>query len=191
MKLSEEVLAGPSFEEPPSGAFAEEERVARAGEEDIPAGRGNRRAEVPRSIGRAAGNRGRAREHRDGCLRHGIFSAPRAEILRGARASDRRHGRRRAGFIYDAMDRIEKEARTALAAVAEGDALTTQLAVLRRFAKHAPSTRSPSGGVWRMPCSRRIATRSKAADAPMPPFRLGLRFKPFREANDFSILLLD
>ncbi len=41
-------------------------------------------------------------------------------------------------FISDAMDRIEKEARTALAAVAEGDALTTQLAVLRRFAKHAP-----------------------------------------------------
>ena len=41
-------------------------------------------------------------------------------------------------FTYDAMDRIEKEARTALAATAEGDTLTTQLAALRRFAKHAP-----------------------------------------------------
>jgi hypothetical protein len=41
-------------------------------------------------------------------------------------------------FISDAMDRIEKEARAALSAVAEGDALATQLAVLRRFAKHAP-----------------------------------------------------
>jgi hypothetical protein len=41
-------------------------------------------------------------------------------------------------FIYDAMDRVEKEARTALAATADGDTLTTQLAVLRRFAKHAP-----------------------------------------------------
>ena len=40
-------------------------------------------------------------------------------------------------FIYDAMDRVEKEARTALAATAEGDTLVTQLAVLRRFAKHA------------------------------------------------------
>src|SRR6202035_271338 len=40
-------------------------------------------------------------------------------------------------FIYDAMDRIEKEARTALAATAEGDILATQLAALRRFAKHA------------------------------------------------------
>jgi alkylation response protein AidB-like acyl-CoA dehydrogenase len=42
-------------------------------------------------------------------------------------------------FVYDALDRIEKEARTVLAAVAEGDALITQLAVLRRFAKHAPA----------------------------------------------------
>jgi hypothetical protein len=41
-------------------------------------------------------------------------------------------------FAYDAMDRIEKEARTALAASADGDTLVTQLAVLRRFAKHAP-----------------------------------------------------
>jgi hypothetical protein len=41
-------------------------------------------------------------------------------------------------FSYDAMDRIEKEARTALAATVEGDTLVTQLAALRRFAKHAP-----------------------------------------------------
>jgi hypothetical protein len=41
-------------------------------------------------------------------------------------------------YIYDAMDRVEKEARTALIATADGDTLTTQLAVLRRFAKHAP-----------------------------------------------------
>ena len=42
------------------------------------------------------------------------------------------------GAISDAMDRIEKEARTALAATADGDTLVTQLAVLRRFAKHSP-----------------------------------------------------
>jgi hypothetical protein len=41
-------------------------------------------------------------------------------------------------FTYDAMDRIEKEARTALAATSDGDTLTTQLAALRRLAKHAP-----------------------------------------------------
>jgi len=41
-------------------------------------------------------------------------------------------------FTYDAMDRIEKDARTALAATSDGDTLATQLAALRRFAKHAP-----------------------------------------------------
>ncbi len=41
-------------------------------------------------------------------------------------------------LISDAMDRIEINARTALAAVLEGDALRTQLAVLRRFAKRDP-----------------------------------------------------
>jgi hypothetical protein len=41
-------------------------------------------------------------------------------------------------YTYDAMDRIEKEARTALAAISEGDMLATHLAALRRFAKHAP-----------------------------------------------------
>ncbi len=38
-------------------------------------------------------------------------------------------------FIYDASDRIEKEARTALAATDQGDGLRTQLAVLKRFAR--------------------------------------------------------
>ena len=40
-------------------------------------------------------------------------------------------------YIYDALDRVEKDARTALAATVDGDTLTTQLAVLRRFTKHA------------------------------------------------------
>jgi hypothetical protein len=38
-------------------------------------------------------------------------------------------------FIYDAMDRVEKQARTAVAAVAEGDMLRIQLAALKRFTK--------------------------------------------------------
>jgi hypothetical protein len=33
---------------------------------------------------------------------------------------------------------VEREARTALTATVDGDMLITQLAVLRRFAKHAP-----------------------------------------------------
>jgi hypothetical protein len=38
-------------------------------------------------------------------------------------------------LIADAADRIERDARRALAAVHEGDMLTTQIAVLKRFSK--------------------------------------------------------
>jgi len=41
-------------------------------------------------------------------------------------------------FIYDACDRIEIEARRALARISEGDTLRTQLAVLRRFLRRTP-----------------------------------------------------
>jgi len=39
--------------------------------------------------------------------------------------------------VYDGMDRVEKQARTALEATAEGDTLRTQLAILKRFSKRA------------------------------------------------------
>ncbi len=41
-------------------------------------------------------------------------------------------------YLSQAMNKIEAAARTILAAVAEGDALRTQLAILRRLAKHEP-----------------------------------------------------
>jgi hypothetical protein len=41
-------------------------------------------------------------------------------------------------FIYDACDRMEVEARRALARIAQGDTLRTQLAVLRRFLRRTP-----------------------------------------------------
>jgi alkylation response protein AidB-like acyl-CoA dehydrogenase len=41
-------------------------------------------------------------------------------------------------YIYDAADRVELEARRALARIAEGDTLRTQLAVLRRFLRRTP-----------------------------------------------------
>ncbi len=41
-------------------------------------------------------------------------------------------------FIYDACDRMEVAARRALARIAEGDTLRTQLAVLRRFLRRTP-----------------------------------------------------
>ena len=41
-------------------------------------------------------------------------------------------------FIHEAADRMESEARRALARIAEGDTLRTQLAVLRRFLRRQP-----------------------------------------------------
>jgi hypothetical protein len=41
-------------------------------------------------------------------------------------------------LISDAAERVEHEAKRAIAAVHEGDMLTTQMAVLKRFGKRAP-----------------------------------------------------
>ena len=41
-------------------------------------------------------------------------------------------------YLTQAMDKIEAAARKVIAAVADGDTLRTQLAILRRLAKHEP-----------------------------------------------------
>src|SRR4029077_17925550 len=41
-------------------------------------------------------------------------------------------------FVSDSADRVAHEAKRAISAVNEGDMLTTQMAVLKRFAKRAP-----------------------------------------------------
>ena len=40
-------------------------------------------------------------------------------------------------FISDAMERVEHDAKRAIAAVNDGDMLTTQMAVLKRFGKRS------------------------------------------------------
>jgi alkylation response protein AidB-like acyl-CoA dehydrogenase len=138
MKLADEVLAGPSFEEAPTGAFAEEERSL---------------AQAKKVFLLAAGTA--VQKYREHLADHQEIVASLANIamdvyamessLRRAQKSSAKRGESASvmvdaarAFIYDVMDRVEKEARTALAATADGDTLTTQLAVLRRFAKHAP-----------------------------------------------------
>jgi alkylation response protein AidB-like acyl-CoA dehydrogenase len=59
-------------------------------------------------------------------------------------------------FVHDAMDRVEKNTRTALAGTAEGDTLRTLLAALRRFAKHEPLNT--------IALRRRVATAVLAGD---------------------------
>jgi alkylation response protein AidB-like acyl-CoA dehydrogenase len=138
MKLGEEVLAGPSFEEAPTGAFAEEERSL---------------AQAKKIFLLAAGTA--MQKFREGLAEQQEIVASLANIamdiyamessLRRAQKAFAKRGESSTvmgdaarAFVYDAMDRIEKDARTALAASADGDTLITQLAVLRRFAKHAP-----------------------------------------------------
>jgi alkylation response protein AidB-like acyl-CoA dehydrogenase len=137
MKLADEVLAGPSFEEAESGPFAEEERSL---------------AQAKKIFLLSAGTavqrfREQLAEHQEivaalaniamdvYAMESSLRRAQKASAKRGDAASVMCDAAR--AFIYDATDRVEKEARTALAATAEGDTLITQLAVLRRFAKHA------------------------------------------------------
>ncbi|HTS12301.1 MAG TPA: acyl-CoA dehydrogenase family protein [Candidatus Limnocylindrales bacterium] len=138
MKLADEVLAGPSFEEAPTGAFAEEDRWL---------------AQAKKIFLLAAGTA--VQKYREQLAEHQEIVAALANIamdvyamessLRRAQKASAARGESAAvmvdaarAFLHDAMDRIEKEARVALAATADGDTLITQLAVLRRFAKHSP-----------------------------------------------------
>ena len=138
MKLGEELLAGPSFEDAPAGPFAEQEKSL---------------AQAKKIFLLAAG--AAVQKFRDqlaneqeivGALANIVMdvyaiesSLRRAQKSAAAGAESSALMREAAAsFTYDAMDRIEKEARTALAAIVDGDTLTTQLAALRRLAKHAP-----------------------------------------------------
>jgi alkylation response protein AidB-like acyl-CoA dehydrogenase len=139
MNLGEELLAGPSFDETPSGALAEEEKSL---------------AQAKKIFLLAAG--AAVQKFRDqlpneqeivGALANIVMDVYAIESsLRRAQKSAAAKGQSSVlmaeatrAFTYDAMDRIEKDARTALAAIVDGDTLTTQLAALRRLAKHAPA----------------------------------------------------
>jgi len=137
-KLAEELLSGPSFEEAPSGALAEEERAL---------------GQAKKIFLLAAGSavekfRDKLAENQEivGSLANIVMDIYAVESsLRRAQKSAAAKGQAAElmadatrAFTYDAMDRVEKEARTALAGVSDGDTLTTQLAALRRLAKHAP-----------------------------------------------------
>jgi len=138
MKLADEVLAGPSFEEGPTGAFAEEERSLAQAKKIFLLAAGTamqkfreglaEQQEIVASLANIAMD--------VYAMESSLRRAQKALTTRGESASVMGDATR--AFVYDAMDRIEKEARTALAASADGDTLVTQLAVLRRFAKHAP-----------------------------------------------------
>jgi alkylation response protein AidB-like acyl-CoA dehydrogenase len=138
MKLRDELMSGPSFEEAPADDFAEEERSLACAKKIFLLAAGTA---VERFRDQLAD-----REEIVASLANIVIDVYAVEsVLR--RAQKAASGRSSAAgvmadatrsFTYDALDQIEKEARTALAATAEGDTLATLLAALRRLAKHAP-----------------------------------------------------
>ncbi len=137
-KLQEEILAGPQFDEAPTGAWAEEERAVTGAKKMFLLAAG---AAVQK-------HREQLAEQQEviGALSNIVMEVYAIESsLRRAQKAASQRGEAAAAvsdaaraFLYDAADRVEKEARTALAAVVEGDMLRTQLAVLRRFSRREP-----------------------------------------------------
>jgi len=137
-KLADELLAGPSFEEAPTGDFAEEERSLGQAKKVFLLAAG---AAVEKFRDKLADNQEIVASLSNivmdiYAVESSLRRAQKAAASRGKAASLMAEATR--AFTYDAMDRIEKEARTALAATSDGDTLATQLAALRRLAKHAP-----------------------------------------------------
>ena len=136
-KLADDLLAGPQGEEASGGDFAEDERSL---------------IQAKKVFLLAAG--AAVEKFREKLADHQEIVSSLANIVIEiyAMESSLRRAQKAAGrgpaanlmadathaFTYDAMDRLEKEARTALAAISDGDMLLTHLAALRRFAKHAP-----------------------------------------------------
>src|SRR5246127_4847891 len=157
MKLADEILAGPSLEEAPEGVLADEARVvANAKKMFLQAAGGavqkfrEKLADEQELIG-ALSNMVTEIYAMESCL----LRAQKAAARKGEAASQTMMDAARA-FINGAAERVEREARRSLAAVHEGDMLTTQMAVLKRFAKRAP--------VDTIALGRRVAAAVEAQD---------------------------
>jgi alkylation response protein AidB-like acyl-CoA dehydrogenase len=135
-KLADEILSGPSFEETPEGVLAEETRVvANAKKMFLQAAGGavqkfREKLADEQELVAALANVVMEVYAMESCL----LRAQKAASAKGEAANKIMIGAARV-FISDAMERVEHESKRALAAVHEGDMLTTQMAVLKRFGK--------------------------------------------------------
>jgi alkylation response protein AidB-like acyl-CoA dehydrogenase len=136
MKLADEILAGPSFEESPEGVLAEETRVvANAKKMFLQAAGGalqkfREKLADEQELVAALANVVMEVYAMESCL----LRAQKAAAAKGESANKIMIDAASV-FISDAMERVEHEAKRAIAAVHEGDMLTTQMAVLKRFGK--------------------------------------------------------
>ena len=136
MKLADEILAGPSFEEAPEGVLAEETRMVMNAKKMFLQAAGGAVQKLREKLAEeqelvaALSNIVMEVYAMESCL----LRAQKAAEMRGEAGQSAMIAAARV-FISDAMERVEHEARRALAAVHEGDMLTTQMAVLKRFGK--------------------------------------------------------
>ena len=136
MKLADEILSGPSFEESPEGVLAEETLVvANAKKMFLQAAGGavqkfREKLADEQELVAALANVVMEVYAMESCL----LRAQKAASAKGEAANKIMIDAARV-FISDAMERVEHEAKRAVAAVHEGDMLTTQMAVLKRFGK--------------------------------------------------------
>jgi alkylation response protein AidB-like acyl-CoA dehydrogenase len=136
MKLADEILSGPSFEETPEGVLAEETRVvANAKKMFLQAAGGavqkfREKLADEQELVAALANVVMEVYAMESCL----LRTQKAASAKGEAANKIMIDAARV-FISDAMERVEHEAKRAIAAVHEGDMLSTQMAVLKRFGK--------------------------------------------------------
>ena len=139
MKLADEILAGPSFEETPEGPLSAETSVVA----------NSKKIFLQCAGGAVQKFRDKLAEEQElvGALANVVMEiyamesvmlrAQKAAASRGESPSQAMLDAARV-FISDASERVEHEAKRAIAAIHEGDMLTTQMSVLKRFSKRAP-----------------------------------------------------
>ncbi|GAC1701365.1 MAG: acyl-CoA dehydrogenase FadE [Candidatus Acidiferrum sp.] len=139
MKLADEILAGPALEETPEGVLAGESRVVANTKKIFLQAAGGavqrfrEKLADEQELVAALSNIVMEIYAMESCL----LRAQKAAAAKGPAASETMLDAARV-FLDGAAERAESEAKRALAAVHEGDMLTTQMAVLKRFAKRPP-----------------------------------------------------
>jgi alkylation response protein AidB-like acyl-CoA dehydrogenase len=136
MKLADEILAGPSFEDAPEGVLGEESRVVANSKKMFLQAAGGAVQKFREKLAdeqeliAALSNMVMEVYAMESCL----LRTQKAAAAKGEGSAKTMIDAARV-FISDAAERVEHEAKRAIAAVHEGDMLTTQMAVLKRFGK--------------------------------------------------------
>ena len=139
MKLADEILAGPSFEEDSEGVLAAEKGVvANAKKIFLQCAGGavqkfREKLADEQELVAALSNIVMEIYAMESCL----LRAQKSAAAKGQSGSQAMLDAARV-FVSDASERVEHEAKRAIAAIHEGDMLTTQMSVLKRFSKRAP-----------------------------------------------------